>query len=108
MSVTPRRKAAFLLTLLFRLCPAVSVPAQAQTRLIHPQEVSPTPIQQLHHGGHYTLLSMEISPGSLSLGPGSSSQLTASGMGSDNQQHSITSHVQWTSSAPNVATVTSA
>jgi len=51
---------------------------------------------------------MEISPATVSLQTGSSSQLTASGQGSDNLQHTVTSHVQWTSSAPAVATVTSA
>ena len=106
--MTPRRKAAFLLTLLLRLCPAVAGPAQAQTQLIHPQGVSRTPIQQLHNPRHYTLVSMEISPATVSLQTGSSSQLTASGQGSDNLQHTVTSHVQWTSSAPAVATVTSA
>lgn len=107
--MTPKRKAAFTPILLFRLCwfLIASVTAAAQTHSPAPKPVSTSSFQQTSNG-RYTLSSMQISPSIASLKPGNTLQLVATGMGSDNQQHTVTAHVAWTSSAPNVATVNSA
>lgn len=104
--MTPKRKAAFTPTLLLRLCwfvvASVTVASQTQPQ---PRSVS-NRFQNTNKGG-YTLSSMQISPSTVSLKSGATLQLAATGMGSDNQQHTVTAHVQWSSSAPNVATVSS-
>jgi hypothetical protein len=50
---------------------------------------------------------MQISPTSVPLNPGQTSQLVATGLGSDNKMHTVTGHVAWTSSATAVAMVSS-
>ena len=57
---------------------------------------------------HYTLVTLQISPSQISLQPGATTQLTATGLGTDNQNHTVTAKITWTSSASSVATVSNA
>ena len=107
--MTPRRKAAFKLLLTLSVCAIFALPGvgSAQTKPTTPESVSRPVTPWTSTGGRYTLLSMQVSPASLSLKAGSTSQLTATGLGSDNNQHTITGHIKWTSSATKVATISS-
>ena len=51
---------------------------------------------------------MQVAPASVALNAAQTSQLAATGLGTDNQMHTVTGHVSWTSSAPAVAKVSSA
>ena len=53
----------------------------------------------------YTLVTLLISPSQASLKPGETTELAARGMGTDSQNHTVTTKIRWTSSAPSVATV---
>jgi len=55
----------------------------------------------------YALVTLLISPSQASLKPGGTLELAANGLGTDNQNHTVTTKITWTSSAPSVATVSS-
>lgn len=103
--MTPRRKFLAVPAILFALGCMLAGGASSAAQTIPASSNSQLSTKT---NGRYTLLSMQISPTTLSLKPGATSQLSASGMGSDQNQHTVTAHVQWSSSAPSVATVSSA
>ncbi len=106
--MTPKRKVAVvpkLLPVVGTILAMCSL-AAAQNHFPTPQSVSQSSVRQ-GSAGRYTLLSMQVTPATVSLKPGKTSQLAASGQGSDQNQHTVTTHVQWSSSAPGVATVSS-
>jgi hypothetical protein len=104
--VTPKRNALPFFTVVCVLCFMLafeSASAQTQPR------TNPSGFRATSGGnGHYSLLSMQISPGTATLTSGQTSQLAATGKGTDNNMHTVTSHVTWSSSSTAVATVTSA
>ena len=108
--MTPRRNAAFRLLWMLTICTifALSGAASAQFKSPTPESVSKPVSPWNSTGGRYTLVSMQVSPAKLSLKVGSTSQLTATGMGSDNTKHTVTGHITWTSSVSKVASVSSA
>lgn len=104
--MTPKRKTALTPALFFRLCWFViaSVTAASQTYSLPPKSIADR-LSQTTSKGRYTLLSMQVSPSTVTVNTGKTVQLIATGLGSDNLQHTVTAHVQWNSSAPNIVTV---
>lgn len=102
--MAPKRKSLLLCAFLFLAALFISFSEAQSNPLPAANDFQKTSSQR---STRYTLVTLSVTPAQSSIPVLAALQLTAAGTGSDGINHTVTSHVTWTSSAPSVATVNS-